>query len=789
MKSKTRNGGANHTHPGIYSRACGAAKALCLSLLFLVAASSAWSQSPIWTFGNAVINPLTAGTISTTTSCAAVGALPGFSEYFAYNGNSVYQQPSNTPVYGDPDYGVTVPFAVPGLCKQYYTLRTKMGYANYLSTYLALWDYSDPYNTGITKLSDQDLAPLVSDYGNSSTRAPYVSVIGPLRADGSRFIYGFASSQRLPYTLDIVRYHISATGVVSPMVNLGTAVVFSNNESLETRVGLQLSADGQFLFYTYQVSGTFVVSRFNLSTNTRSKVATLYNTEVVSGLEWVPGSAFSSGNPRLYYSWRSNTNNVGGIGYYDLGSVPTSGYSGQGTSVSNSWRLGFTDLERAADNSLYLAVNPNPSTLANSVTSVGSLQRLNPATGSFSTVTTTGGAGVQVCRILNLYAYIIQDQIDGEPPFSAGYTLNTPSIKLNGATPPANITVCNNSSPLLLVGTSSSYYDAYQVQVERGTLSGGTFFPNASPCSTAFITSSAVSNTFDIAANFPACVLGYSGFIRVTYTIRSACGTTASVSGVYEISQATAALDFQVVGPSSCTSYQPINTGTPNPLAQPTSNPPPCALGWLGALTCAITGATANSSSGVTSYRIDLDRMDGLGNWLSVGSTGVVPGALPANHNFNSITNGYFINNYATIKNNYVFRAMVTIVTPSCGTLVRYTFFQIIDGGPQYSAGNYFKTVSPDLAEVNEDATATTPLMHPNPATTSVALVWNNHDKTAEASVIIMDVSGKIVLAKQLSENEGFNKHTIDIGGLPAGLYQYRLVKPSGTFQGKFSRL
>jgi len=82
---------------------------------------------------------------------------------------------------------------------------------------------------------------------------------------------------------------------------------------------------------------------------------------------------------------------------------------------------------------------------------------------------------------------------------------------------------------------------------------------------------------------------------------------------------------------------------------------------------------------------------------------------------------------------------------------------------------------------INENSSFLTNMsVYPNPSSTKITLDLNY--KTAEQTVVeITDISGKIVLSKNVGELNGQSKQLIDVSSLSKGSYFVRIITTSGT--------
>ncbi len=83
-------------------------------------------------------------------------------------------------------------------------------------------------------------------------------------------------------------------------------------------------------------------------------------------------------------------------------------------------------------------------------------------------------------------------------------------------------------------------------------------------------------------------------------------------------------------------------------------------------------------------------------------------------------------------------------------------------------------------AGMSEKATAQGLTIFPNPATDLVYIDYTTED-AAEATVLLMDASGRTLRREAMMLEPGANRGKMDVRGLPAGLYTLRLIEPGGV--------
>lgn len=387
-----------------------------------------------------------------------------------------------------------------------------------------------------------------------------------------------------------------------------------------------------------------------------------------------------------------------------------------------------------------------------------------------------------------------------------GHTISLVHFSLNGysqglphvAVP---IWLCNGSTTLNMHPLVNGTVTSYSVKVERGSFSGGTFIND--PASPVGVTAGtywgsvpSVLNLATFNSAISSYIAGYNGHIRLSLIVDGPCGVYSVESQIFNIQNASAAVDFLMVQQSCLNGtwagvpagVQPRNTSLSFPsFAQPVDTvDAPCHLGWLGAGTCGISGCSVLVSN-VTyqGYTVKVDEVDAFGNFVTniftkTNATGTLPVAAGFNHSTYSA--GYFQNNYDDIKNNKIFKVKVSVPTAGCGAVSDSSYFMIIDGGPDY--GPWYK-----LAEEDEEsfATGTGKLnVYPDPATNEVNFEWYTEDKDPiKGKLAITDMAGRMVLQQELAQVKGTNKYNLNVSNLVPGVYLYKIYIGERVENGK----
>lgn len=388
-----------------------------------------------------------------------------------------------------------------------------------------------------------------------------------------------------------------------------------------------------------------------------------------------------------------------------------------------------------------------------------------------------------------------------------GHTISLVHFSLNGysqglpnvAVP---IWLCNGSNILNMHPLVNGTVSTYSIKVEKGTFNNGTFINNLS--SPSGVTAGpyygsvpSVLNLFTFNTALASYITGYNGYIRLSLIVDGPCGVYSVESQIFNIQNASAAVDFLMLQqscpnntwPGVASGAQPRNSSLTFPLfSQPTTTiDAPCHLGWLGANTCGITGCNVLLSN-VTyqGYTVKVDEVDATGNFVSnIFTTNSATGTLPVAASFNhpNYGLGYFSTNYNSIKNNKIFKATVSVNTQGCGVVSDSSYFKIIDGGPDY--GPWYKLSEQESESMKPGSHKLK--VYPAPATNEVNFEWYTEDKDQiKGNIVVTDVVGRIINTYTLQQDKGSNRHSIDVSSLLPGIYQYRLHIGTRIETGKF---
>ncbi|PZF71529.1 T9SS type A sorting domain-containing protein [Taibaiella soli] len=296
---------------------------------------------------------------------------------------------------------------------------------------------------------------------------------------------------------------------------------------------------------------------------------------------------------------------------------------------------------------------------------------------------------------------------------------------------------------------------------------------------------------------------GHDGIYRINLVTLDGCSRISSHTEYVKVVTATASMDFKMIGPSD-------NNGTPvcpggiqnryiysyyfTPFTQPVTTPP-CTQGWLGASTLGITqGAAtgtaptltpANFPGATTPYEVRVEefKSDGATPNRTTPILKKNPASIGLAFTFNPKTSPsyYFTNNYETIKNNYVYKTVVSMNSVECGIVRDSSYFKIIDGGLSSDDGG---SGYPEQWRMVEVPASEVVNVYPNPTVNNVHFAWNSNAEGKDATISIVDVLGRVIYNQTLAETKGSNDRLVDLSTVASGTYHYTLKTSNGEKTG-----
>lgn len=696
-------------------------------------------------------------------------------------------------------------FAVPGLCETYTNLSWAVpGRANSILLNHITEGYSPslPGFLGSSKNISSAIGTVYSDNGS------YVA--GKLQSDGKRPLYGRQGNDvyRLCYLLP--DGNTSGTPAILYIAPGPSGIEFDRWTAMEA------SADGYYLLlvgndakyillYDLRDGTSFTLNAPGGGTHSR-----------IQGFEYVP--AAPGRLARLYISHNSknaaNPSGTGGIGYYTLDplSVLAPPYTAvtapAGTTATD---FGFSEIEFAMNNKLYLARNTSGSYDFSSPGTVYSLDLSgNWAATSFSIAATDNTSYSATCD-----KYYIQTQIDGEnynadyytaPAIAAG-TVEVKGIAGASSAPAAPTIYRCGTEPLILKATVTGLMKEYDYVIDAG--------PSAGPLPsyihlTGTVTSSAGTLELQMDAILPSAFVTTDWI--VTLTPKGACSTTGTAVTIYfKVRPISVVSEFKKAGCSgSCA--KPIQTSpnitTPAPAINSAigtfRNNVDAAQGWVGATSAGMIDIDANGAWAMRVYEVDPTtglRMVRSGITAPTIALRTGTGPLATYTRFNDFTlpfdefnppfyfaagsaygdDSYFNYFYEMAFDNgtltefssrvYCAELEVTESVFGCTSTTR-SFFRIANNGP-YPNGKNAKPTG--IGE--EEAVTAVVNIYPNPAHSGITVdLPSTIDK---ATFLLMDNTGRKVM-ENTNLLSGQNK--ISIQHLPSGVYFYE-INNHGTLQ------
>lgn len=648
-------------------------------------------------------------------------------------------------------------FPIPGKCKQYYILGVSRNSPHNSPVTLTRIDASGagtPVQTSTSTLTN--LAH--SNYG---------AIAGKQDASGNRHIYCLTTSFTVTSSCYLYRYTIAADGSVGPLYKVDS---FLPKCSGNTQI--KMAPDQNSLAYTDE-SGNLVTYNFI------SRNHTSYG---------IPALGMAEANVGPARRWFVSTGDTTlGLGYFTEGNTAFTTIS---TTDGINSEIAQGKLAQGNISFLYIA-NGNPATGTGTLRCFPSFFVTTPG---FTTI-----PGAQIAGVNDIYtptAYSFGNNVEGED-INVSQT-PTVSFTLNNMTgtntAPGTIWVCPGmiGAPLNIT-VGGMHYNNYTDCRQFGTLIGGVFTPSGPTLCTlrmnGTVTPSATYST-------SVSVGSVQTHMKVDVEVVDVCGNKVTNTQYFEIKPVSLLVDFKLRGPNgaSCVSINRetnmANLASGLAPSQPVLSgaPPFCQNGWLGATSAGIFGATYTASSlNILNYKVVIEDVT-PGNPSPVLPTATatrIPPATFNNYGFAAPTAGWFINNYDSIKNNHYFKVTLSFNTAECGSTSNYSYFRIIDGGISGSIDNpeYWRPGSgPQNGSVQLEAVH----VFPNPATDKVHLNWRNETAVeGKGQILFTDVLGKIVLQKELDQQEGNNEVIMDIATLAPGIYHYKLKTAGGDFSGK----
>ncbi|RQO30909.1 hypothetical protein DBR32_09360 [Taibaiella sp. KBW10] len=665
-------------------------------------------------------------------------------------------------------------FPIPGICKQYYAVEwTQNHYPTNNQLVVRKLDATNPLAVVETASVDLFSDQVYDAYSHTVA-------IAPIRFDGSRIVYFYDHiNQALKSVTISVNGTIGAVQYLCSVSLSGTTFAYQNQ--------MEVSPNGKYVLFSDNNGNLWSIDVMSGGYATTNLAAGLPGTgRHIHGFEYVP---MPGGDDRVYISWHG-AQLSGGLHYVSLSNpgVATNTFATvtlPSTTSQLSW--GYTEIERGRDGQLYLANRPNPPVETD--TTPGLLYALNIANNTLLPVKINGTTQVYIKGGGN--GYKIQTQIDGETFKS--YSLS-PSYTLNGLSqnnPPVipEVILCDNT-PMTIQFATGGYFTSAGITLQKGIVSGNTFTPQGFLISTIGNPLGAPSMGGSVNVGQLFNLGNYTGGVQFTLTFNNGCGNV-SITQTFNIKRAGLVADFTMKGPGSCTPQNRVTNISQ--LANSGSNTQPassifCRDGWLGAVSVEIKQPTVAPTGVLTIQNYILSVQE-------VNSSGVpVPGGLfrdsiqttPFNDlNLNTLTNGWFITNYTTIRNSAYFKVTLGVNTTPCGLIERYSYFRIIDGG---AGGNWWKQTFPGLKIGGLDKE--TAQVYPNPAKGKINLSWHaNSDIESKATFQLNNTLGKVVLQQALTQQEGSNEAVVDVSRLAPGIYYYQLEANGTIYKGKITLL
>ncbi|PZF71528.1 T9SS type A sorting domain-containing protein [Taibaiella soli] len=591
------------------------------------------------------------------------------------------------------------------------------------------------------------------------------AVVAPKQTNGDRYVYFISALNPLSNSNPFVeQYTLHADGTTS-------SANYSAQDNDPTHVinsRAKVSNDGAYV--AYQIADGTIMT-FNTATQQfvpGPKLTTFYGLEGVN----------LNGTVRWFVSLNSR------MVYFDQGSTSTITAANAGGIIS--------DIALGPDGLLYAArgwqVTGGPA---------ADLMTLDPTITGLQTPKLKASN----CVYFNGVSYHFGNQITGENTneVSSIYTDFTVNGGRGTLLHPKNLYTCTGFDLFDLTRPVQSSINISIVQVDAtdnpvagGFNFGGYSIPNSGL---------GVYNLKNLPGTNGTWLATHPGIYRITMYTTDGCGRLASHVEYVQVIVANATVDFKMIGPSDNNGTQVCPGGVQDryiysyyftPFAQPVTTPP-CVQGWLGVSTLGITQGTitgttltpANYPGATTPYEVRVEELKSDGSTPNK-TTPILkknPGSIGLAFTFNPKTSPsyYFTTNYETIKNNYVYKTVVSMNSVECGIIKDSSYFKIIDGGLSSDDGG---SGFPEQWRMVEVPASEFVNVYPNPTTNSVHFAWNSNAEGKDATISIVDVLGRMIYNQTLAETKGSNDRLVDLSTVASGTYHYTLKTSNGEKTG-----
>jgi|GEM_PF-4917338 hypothetical protein len=688
-------------------------------------------------------------------------------------------------------------FAVPGVCKRYYSIQWETSASRPTSNSLVLHKLDATNPASITEIGTGTNV-IYDGYEHFGMNV----AAAPLAANETRKIYITDDVQLKSVT-------IARDGSIGAVATLATLPDRADN-----RLAMEVSPDGQKVligFYNY-------IMVYDVATGSLTKLGTFGVNTVISGMEYVP----YPGGDRIYISYHT-AGGATGLDYVLL-SAPTVLNTALGSMGSmTASGFGFSEIELGANGLLYATYHPGYGTGDILSGSVGTLCSIEPTLGNVNVVM-NGAAAVNVTTLINRYGYIIQRQIDGENYNKTNYSTAVANFDVAGisssmAGPYPDLYLCNNKLPIN--STITGYHSGYTVTVEVGL---ATYIPGpgwkfatlaTQPSPNSYTVSSiSLTHTSDISSHL-SFLSTYTGAVKVTVTPIGDCGAGTSLSKVYNVKGNTATYtDYKALTYLSGGTFPSKSLMTTVPIPDRTfiTTSPAAfrtdvnsAIGWNtpyttngigdittdGDYTCKVY--EVNSVTGLRQRISGVDAPDIITASITGAATGGQLDFFDNTLEFSAAGGPFYYDAAAGHTGEGWFREYykwaysnsklaeysakhycveVTVTTSTGCVDVKKSYFRVAARGT--TDGYKDRTLKPgaalDVSEVN---------VYPNPAKDQFQV--NLPFETKAAKIVLRDMLGRTVLAQD-NILSGFS---FDISQLTAGTYIYQVVADGIITQGK----
>lgn len=666
-------------------------------------------------------------------------------------GNLPYYTSGSKTVYSDLNPEINI-VPIPGTCREYYVIYSMDNPAG-MSPVLYV------------KVDCSGSSPVVINNYFNAFHVPYHGGRDNTGMAVSKLISG-SSAKRFLFSVsagEIVRSEITSSGI-----SAGIPVATSTELRLDIEdfdaIEAELSWGGNYFAWSSYNGMVHIIELTPDGAFVTGSLQT-YPIPGAKGIEFT----MNTSNPKLYVS-----------GQNGLTQILTSNQS-QTIVSTGTFDLTNTHLEYAKNNRIY-GISPTYDSQGelSSTTLVG----INWGNNTFSSVNAGFDSRFTIPALYTSGLFTLPEQIDGE---NYAYLNGTPAVQIssftiNGSAPAGNCDeggfgkYCQNSALSFNVTYSSGTPVQYKFDIQAidwvcnfitgsGLMNYHGVWTNGTPEEN-FDLRSLTSN----GVNLGNC---QGGPVRITYSVKDACGATTTTSEVVNM--------YIPVPP--VVALQIYNKNDPQNYLEPSHN-----INWPVLCGSSSIGYRINNSTGaityltvlieqVSPYKLIYNRTttvngvtnltyESLNNYC-ISSTvwGQYSGFESCNTDHNTGWNGYFSYTNGLLSKDKTFKLTVTVGN-QCGSSTNWSYLKV------NSIGN--KLVTADNENGNnlvEDLA-----IYPNPASNRITIQFNNLNEE-NYQIDVLDMTGRqvLMLLPYRKIEQGIFEESFDISILKRGIYSCRV--------------